>query len=149
MNVTFSGLLHVIADMPHAVAVYDSEDLNIAVANEKMLEIWSRKDDLTGRRFGEVFPEHVKQGFDALLRNVWKTGHTYDALETRADITIDGIPTTKFFDVIDGKKICTRYFILAGLLYIYFLGFLTVLLKVHIYVYNNYKTFLALSIFTA
>ncbi|PVH24276.1 PAS domain S-box protein [Sphingobacterium corticibacter] len=98
MNLTLRGLLHVIADMPHAVAVYDSEDLNIAVANAKMLAIWSRKDDLTGRQFGEVFPEHVAQGFDALLRNVWKTGHTYDALETRADITIDGIPTTRFFD---------------------------------------------------
>ncbi|MFD2742390.1 MULTISPECIES: PAS domain-containing protein [Sphingobacterium] len=98
MSVNFDGLLHVISDMPLAVAIYDSEDLNIAIANERMLKIWSRTDNLAGRRLGDIFLEYVEQGFEGLLREVWRTGETYTGEEILAYINIDGIPIPRYFD---------------------------------------------------
>ncbi|WP_166336638.1 ATP-binding protein [Sphingobacterium chungjuense] len=98
MNVSFNGLLHVISEMPNAVAVYDSEDLNIAIANEKMLKMWNRADNLDGQRLGDIFPEYIEQGFEGLLRNVWKTGEAFSGEEIPADILIDGILTPRYFD---------------------------------------------------
>ncbi|MCL7987290.1 PAS domain S-box protein [Sphingobacterium sp. lm-10] len=98
MNITLTGIVEVFFHLPHAVAIYDSKDLNIAFVNAQMLEIWNRKDNLVGRNFGDVFPEHVRQGFDALLRNVWLSGTTYTAKETPANILIDGELKTHYFD---------------------------------------------------
>ncbi len=98
MKLSLHTLLHVISDMPHAVAIYDSEDLNIALTNEKMLNIWSRTDNLVGRKLGDVFPEYIQQGFEGLLRNVWITGETYTGYDIPADITVAGIPTCRYFD---------------------------------------------------
>ncbi|KGE12477.1 ATP-binding protein [Sphingobacterium deserti] len=98
MNVSFNGLLHVISEMPNAVAVYDSEDLNIAIANKNMLKIWSRTDNLDGQRLGDIFPEYIEQGFEGLLRNVWKTGEAFSGEEVLANILIDGILSPRYFD---------------------------------------------------
>ncbi|MFD2599461.1 ATP-binding protein [Sphingobacterium corticis] len=98
MNITLTSLLDAFIHLPHAVAVYDSKDLNIAFVNTEMLQIWNRSDNLIDRNFGDVFPEHVEQGFDGLLRNVWITGETFNAQETRAEIVIDGVRTARYFD---------------------------------------------------
>lgn len=98
MSIHLTELLDVFVHLPQAAAVYDSKDLNIAFVNAEMLHIWNRTDDLIGREFGEIFPEHIKQGFDGLLRDVWLTGETYNAHETRADILVDGVLTPRYFD---------------------------------------------------
>lgn len=98
MSITLPGLLEVFSHLPHATAVYDREDLNIAFVNKAMLAIWERTDNLVGRTLGEVFPEYVSQGFEGILRKVWLTGETYAAQEVPANIMIEGVLTPRFFD---------------------------------------------------
>lgn len=93
-------ILQILKQSEGATAVYDNADLRIAFVNKAMLEIWGRDERIVGKTFGEVFPEFTEQGFTDILKQVWHTGQTYRATETPADITIDGLTETKYFDFI-------------------------------------------------
>lgn len=47
---------------------------------------------------GDIFPEYIEQGFEGLLRNVWKTGEAFSGEEVLANILIDGILSPRYFD---------------------------------------------------
>lgn len=98
MENTAETLLTILSHSSEATAVYDSPELHIAFVNQAMLDIWGRKMDIVGRTFGDVFPDFTAQGFTDLLLDVWQTGKTYRATEHPADITIDGIAETRYFD---------------------------------------------------
>ncbi|WP_165793150.1 PAS domain-containing sensor histidine kinase [Sphingobacterium haloxyli] len=83
-----------------ATAIYDTADIRIAFVSAGMFEIWGRGKEIIGRNLGEVFPEFTEQGFTDILKNVWQTGHTYEAKEYPVNITIDGITELKYFDFI-------------------------------------------------
>lgn len=93
-------LLGVLAQSEGATAVYDDSNLHIVFVNKAMLQMWGRDDRIIGQYFEDVFPEFTEQGFTHILKKVWDTGETYRATEYPADITINGITETKYFDFI-------------------------------------------------
>jgi len=90
-------LLSVLEQSPLATAIYDSADLNIAFANQAMLNTWHADSSIIGRTLSACFPSFEKEGFSSILKNVWKTGISYRAKATPADI-------------VSGKNIIRRYF---------------------------------------
>lgn len=100
MNRCENFILDVLKQSRGATAIYDTEDIRIAFVNRAMFEIWGRGEEITGRCFGEVFPEFTEQGFTEILKNVWITGETYEAKEYPANITINGVTELKYFDFI-------------------------------------------------
>ncbi len=90
-------LLSVLERSPLATAIYDSPDLNIAFANQAMLDTWCASSSILGHTFCACFPSFEKEGFSSILKNVWKTGITYRAKDTPADI-------------VSGRNIIKRYF---------------------------------------
>ena len=91
-------LLDVLAQSKDATAIYDSEDLNIRFANDAMLSLWGKTRAVVGKTFEEAIPEIKGQPFTELLKNVWLTGETYIAKDAPADLVIDGLLTTSYFD---------------------------------------------------
>ena len=90
-------LLSVLERSPLATAIYDSADLNIAFANQAMLDTWHASSSILGHTLCVCFPSFEKEGFSSILKNVWKTGITYRAKDTPADI-------------VSGRNIIKRYF---------------------------------------
>lgn len=90
-------LLSVLERSPLATAIYDSADLNIAFANQAMLDTWRASRSILGHTLCACFPSFEKEGFSSILKNVWKTGITYRAKDTPADI-------------VSGRNIIKRYF---------------------------------------
>lgn len=86
---SLEGILEILSFSPEATAIYDNQDLRIAYANGKMLELWGREDDIVGRNFSDVFPAFTEQGFTEILKGVWREGNTYKAEDVAVDVLIN------------------------------------------------------------
>ncbi|WP_316736803.1 ATP-binding protein [Pedobacter aquatilis] len=91
-------LLEVLQNTQEATAIYTNDDLFIRFANNAMLNIWGKERSVVGKHFEEAIPEIVGQPFTDLLKNVWKTGVSYYASDTPADLVVDGELQTFYFD---------------------------------------------------
>ncbi|MBS7563949.1 PAS domain-containing protein [Mucilaginibacter sp. Bleaf8] len=92
------ALLQVLSLSEDATAIYTSEDLRIQFANDGMIAIWGKDRSVIGKTFEEAIPEIKGQPFTALLQNVWRTGETYTAKDTPANLVVNGKLQTSYFD---------------------------------------------------
>ncbi|RYD57935.1 MAG: PAS domain S-box protein [Sphingobacteriales bacterium] len=81
-----------------ATAVYRGEDMVIELANDAMLKLWGKDDTVIGKKLEQALPELEGQPFMDLLRSVYTTGNTYKATEDRADLIIDGVLQSGYFN---------------------------------------------------
>ncbi|WP_230383947.1 PAS domain-containing protein [Pedobacter endophyticus] len=91
-------LLEALSLSNDATAIYTSEELHIAFVNNGMLRIWGKDKTVVGKTFEQAIPEIVGQPFTALLQNVWRTGKTFKAHNTPANLEIGGVLGTYYFD---------------------------------------------------
>lgn len=91
-------LLDVLAQSNEATAIYNSESLHIRFVNDAMLKIWGKDKSVTGKTFEQAIPEIVGQPFTALLKEVWRSGNTYIAQKTPANLVVGGSLQTFYFD---------------------------------------------------
>lgn len=91
-------LLDIVDKSPLATAIYDTPDLHIAYVNQYMLDTWRADRSIVGRTFSACFPSFEKEGFSSILKNVWKTGISYKAKDTPADILFENKKTKRYFD---------------------------------------------------
>lgn len=94
----YKFLLDILSYSPLATAIYDSPSLNIAFVNYEMINMWAAEENIVGKSFSAVFPSFKEEGFSEILENVWKTGISYRATDTPADIIRNGIKDRRFFD---------------------------------------------------
>jgi two-component system CheB/CheR fusion protein len=82
----------------YSIAIYRSEDLIIELANDLMLKTWGKDRSVIGMKLEDALPELEGQPFIALLENIFKTGIGYSATEDAADLIVDGIKQTFYFN---------------------------------------------------
>lgn len=76
---------------PFAVAVFKGKNHVIELANDKLLEIWSRnKTDIIDQPFLEAIPELAAQGFQQILDTVYQTGELFIAREMPIHLNRNG-----------------------------------------------------------
>lgn len=92
------ALLNILLLSKDATAIYGDKELTIKLANKAMLKIWGRGNEIIGSTFEQALPEMEGQAFTELLKNTWKTGETYEAKDTPANIIVDGALKTFYFD---------------------------------------------------
>ncbi len=81
-----------------ATALYIDRDITIGVANAAMLRMWGKDESVLGKPMRIALPELEGQPFIDLLVNVWDTGTTYEATETRAELEVDGRLQSFYFN---------------------------------------------------
>lgn len=91
-------LLEILKQSDDATAIYTGQDLIIQFANEAMIRIWGKDPSIHGKKLGDALPEIQGQPFIPILQQVWNTGETYQARDTPADLEINGILITSYFD---------------------------------------------------
>jgi PAS domain S-box-containing protein len=106
-------LLDILVLSKDATAVYTGEELLIEIANNEMIRFWGKDRSVIGRSFIEAVPELIGQPFFDLLKEVWRTGITYEAKNTAAQLMHDGKLEWCHYDFIyrpikdeHGKVIC-------------------------------------------
>lgn len=100
LSLTDREILGVLNLLPSAVAVYATEDIIIQSANKAMLALWGKTDHVIGLPIAIALPELEGQPFVGLLKEVWQTGNSYEAIDTPATLNINGTNKLFFFDFI-------------------------------------------------
>ncbi|MBB6107793.1 PAS domain S-box-containing protein [Mucilaginibacter lappiensis] len=93
-------LVAILALSKDATAIYSTEDLLIEMANDAMIGFWGKDRSVIGKTFSEAVPELIGQPFFDLLKNVWRTGVTYEAKNTAAQLRVDGELKWFYYDFI-------------------------------------------------
>ncbi len=88
---------NLIAQSPAALGILKGEDLVVTVANEAMMSMWGKGKDVIGRPVLEVVPELAEQGYDALLKQVYKTGTAYHEYESPFRLLRNGVCEEAYF----------------------------------------------------
>ena len=89
---------NLIQQAPIATCVFVGREMKIDIANEKMLAIWGKGNTVFGKPLVEALPELKGQPFLNLLDDIFTTGIAYEAKAMRADLVVDGILGTYYFD---------------------------------------------------
>lgn len=94
---------------PFAIAVYETADHRIALANDAMIELWGKTKAVIGHKLIDALPELVDQPFIPLLNVVYATGETYRTTEQSANLMIDGQMQTRWYNfvyqpLLDGQR---------------------------------------------
>ncbi|MCE7038807.1 PAS domain-containing protein [Dyadobacter sp. CY312] len=91
-------LRSMIEQAPIATALFVGPDMVIEIPNEPMLKFWGKGADVIGKPLREAVPELVGQHFLEILDEVYRTGKAYHAYGAPADLVIDGLKQTIYFD---------------------------------------------------
>jgi PAS domain S-box-containing protein len=81
-----------------ATALYTGIELRIQYANDIMLGYWGKNDSVIGKKMEEAVPELVGQPFLELFRKVYTTGISYVGREEKADLVVNGVLKSFYFD---------------------------------------------------
>lgn len=87
-----------IMDAPVATGIYLGEEMNIWLANDAMLKFWGKDSSVIGKPLQEAIPELEGQPFLGLLKDVYKTGNTYFSSEDPAQLVVNGVLQTFYFN---------------------------------------------------
>lgn len=87
-----------ILQAPVATAMFVGKDMIIDMPNEAMLKLWGKGNSVVGKPLREALPELQSQSFLDILAEIYETGEPYAATGSRADLVIDGVLDTYYFD---------------------------------------------------
>jgi PAS domain S-box-containing protein len=104
-NVEDSGLLGLQKDLqesieqsPIAIGLYMGRDLVINIANSVLLSFWGKTGAVIGQKLEIAVPELEGQPFLKILDDVFTTGQAYQITDGAADLAVDGVFGTYYFD---------------------------------------------------
>ncbi|PTQ96537.1 PAS domain S-box-containing protein [Mucilaginibacter yixingensis] len=78
------------AAAPFPIGVYTGREMRILMANQAIIEVWGKGNDVIGKTYREVLPELAGQQIFEQLDRVFLTGETFHARSQRVDIEISG-----------------------------------------------------------
>lgn len=87
-----------VENAPFAIAVYTGEDMIVELANESIINIWGKGDDVIGRSFMDILPELTDQEVFEQIKNVYKTGQAFHTENTPLDLIREGKLGTYYFN---------------------------------------------------
>ena len=81
-----------------ATCLLVGQDMKIDVANDVMLSYWGKDKSVIGKTHEEAIPELKGQPFEKILKEVFTTGKTYEAKAARAELIVNDLLSTYYFD---------------------------------------------------
>jgi two-component system CheB/CheR fusion protein len=78
----------IVASAPFPIGVYTGREMRIELANQAILDVWGKGNEVTGRTYPEVLPELKDSGIYQQLDAVFKTGRPFHARNQRVDLVV-------------------------------------------------------------
>ncbi|WPP50302.1 PAS domain-containing protein [Catalinimonas niigatensis] len=72
------------------IGVYTGREMRIQFANQAILDVWGKGNDVIGKLYAEVLPELSNQEIFEQLDRVFTTGIPFHAKNQRVDLEVDG-----------------------------------------------------------
>ncbi|MET0300367.1 MAG: PAS domain-containing protein, partial [Flavitalea sp.] len=87
-----------IQEAPVGTCLYVGETMRVELANEIMLKYWGKDRSVIGLTMLEAMPEMAGQRFPEILQEVYRTGVTHEQKAAAAELVVDGVLQTFYFD---------------------------------------------------
>ena len=87
-----------IEQSPLAMCLFTGMNMNIEIVNDAMLGYWKRDRSVIGLELNTALPELQSQSFLQLLQKVYITGEKYTAIESPAQLLVNGELKNFYFD---------------------------------------------------
>jgi len=87
-----------IESAPFPIAVYRGREMEVAFANNSILDIWGKGRDVIGKLFSEVLPELENQEVFNQLEHVYNTGTSFHVKNQRLELIVDGKNRPYYFN---------------------------------------------------
>ncbi|MEP6928805.1 MAG: PAS domain-containing protein [Flavobacterium sp.] len=87
-----------VENAPFPIAVYVGKEMQIELANESIINLWGKGNDVIGKSFMDVLPELDNQLVFEQIKNVFDTGKAFHTTNTPLDLTIEGKLQTHYFN---------------------------------------------------
>ncbi|MEJ7586398.1 MAG: PAS domain-containing protein [Ferruginibacter sp.] len=82
-------LWSLVESAPFPIGVYEGREMRIALANQSILDVWGKGNDVVGKLYADVLPELDNQEIFAQLDKVFTTGTPYHARNKRVDLQVN------------------------------------------------------------
>ncbi|RYD80410.1 MAG: PAS domain S-box protein [Sphingobacteriales bacterium] len=89
-----------IYDAPVAIGILRGTDFIIEDANDDLLKIWGKENDIIGLKLVDGLPEIIDQPFPELLIDVYRSGKPYYGYETLARLERNGVLGDYYFNFV-------------------------------------------------
>ncbi|MEO5644298.1 MAG: PAS domain S-box protein [Bacteroidia bacterium] len=80
----------IVASAPFPIGVFVGKEMRIILANQTILDIWGKGNNVIGKSYMNILPEFESQAIFDQLSNVLNTGNPFHAQNQRVDIEIKG-----------------------------------------------------------
>lgn len=87
-----------VEEAPVATCLFVGPKHIIEVANDKMIGYWGKDKSILSKPVIDAIPEIKGQPFEDLLDQVYNAGITYEAKSAPADLVVNGVLDTYYFD---------------------------------------------------
>ncbi len=96
-----TNLRNIIMQAPVAMCILSGPEFVVDIANDRMLTLWGKlSEQILGKPIFEELVEAGQEGFESLLRQVYKTGETFTAIGTPVTLYRDGAAETVFVNFV-------------------------------------------------
>ncbi|GGC16206.1 GAF domain-containing sensor histidine kinase [Dyadobacter sediminis] len=89
-----------LSQAPVAIGLFVGKEMRVDLANDLMISYWGKGPCVIGKPLIEIIPEIKEQGFLEILNNVLETDVPYITQNTIAQLEIDGVLGSYYFDFI-------------------------------------------------
>jgi PAS domain S-box-containing protein len=83
---------------PFPIGVYTGKEMRIELANQAILDVWAKGNDVIGKLYTEILPELQNQEIFEQLDYVFTTGKPFHKRNQRVDIVTNGILEPFYFN---------------------------------------------------
>ncbi|WP_131536840.1 PAS domain-containing sensor histidine kinase [Pedobacter nototheniae] len=91
-------ILSILSGYKNAIAIYTGDDIIIESANDAMISFWGKDRSVIGKSLGVALPEIKNQPFMGMLQAVMRTGIDDKGKAIKADLEVNGLLQTFYFD---------------------------------------------------
>lgn len=83
---------------PFPIGVYVGKEKIIELANQSIIDVWGKGQDVIGKRYTDILPELQNQQIFQQLDDVLETGRPFHAKNQQVDLVVDGSLRTFYFN---------------------------------------------------
>lgn len=87
-----------IESAPFPIGVYKGREMRVALANNTIIDIWGKGQDVIGKLYREILPELDNQEVFKQLDKVFTTGEPFHTKNQRLDLIVDGRKRPYYFN---------------------------------------------------
>jgi PAS domain S-box-containing protein len=89
---------NIVANAPFPIGIYIGREMRITIANQAIIDVWGKGNDVIGKLYSEILPELENQEIFAQLDQVFTTGIPFHARNQQLDLIVDGEIKTSYFN---------------------------------------------------